>query len=347
MKHDRITLAHGNGGEVSHRFIQKNFLEVFEKHGVLYPSGDSSSDAVLIHEAVSGLVLSTDSFVIHPLFFPGGDIGSLSVHGTVNDITVRGATPLYLTLGMIIEEGFPFSELNRIVESMALAAKKVGVQMVAGDTKVVEKGSADGLFINTAGVGALKENAPSGLDHVIPGDQVLVSGSVGDHGMALYALREGMEFQSSLKSDSAWIGDLVEIALEEGENEDGSSDVRIMRDPTRGGLATTLNEFSRGRSWGLQVQEEMIPVKDSVRGMCELLGFDPLHVANEGKVVLIATKQSAQRILERWSRHPSGKDASIIGEVTDRMPGRVILETEIGGERILDMLTGDMLPRIC
>ncbi|MCM2323381.1 MAG: hydrogenase expression/formation protein HypE [Oligoflexia bacterium] len=331
-----ITLAHGNGGKLTHELISSLFLPAFRN-----PALEAGADSALLELPPGRVVFTTDSHVVTPLFFPGGDIGKLAVNGTVNDLAVMGARPLYLSCGFIIEDGFAFSELERVTRSMAEAAREAGVQIVTGDTKVVEKGAVDGLFVNTSGVGVLRSDAPAGVASIRPGDAVILSGTIGDHGMAIYAGREGIELQTSLQSDCAAITPLVELALS------ASAGIRVMRDPTRGGLATTLNEFTSRRPFGIELDERALPVREEVRGVCELLGFDPLFVANEGKLVLIASPDSAEAVVEALRGHALGREAAIIGRVTERAPGRVYLRTLVGGERILDMLTGDMLPRIC
>ncbi len=333
---DHITLAHGNGGLYTHSLVEHLFRAHFQPD----QTGDLADSAVLALEG-GAPVFTTDSHVVQPLFFPGGDMGSLAVNGTVNDLAVCGARPLYLSAAFIIEEGFPGADLERIVVSMARAAREAGVRIVTGDTKVVERGSVDGLFINTAGVGVLRSDAPKGIASLEEGYEVLVTGSLGDHGMALYAVREGMEFETDLQSDCASVASLCDMALSSGAR------IALMRDPTRGGLATTLNEFVRGTPFTLEIREEEIPVKEQVRGLCEILGFDPLHVANEGRAVLLVHPGDAASLVERLRTHPLGRESRSIGRVSKRMPGRVLLKTTVGGERILDMLSGDMLPRIC
>lgn len=333
---ETITIAHGNGGRLTQNLVESLFLPHFDS-----PELNELSDGARIRLEGNHHILTTDSHVVRPLFFPGGDIGSLAVNGTVNDLAVSGARPLYLSAGFIIEEGFPGEDLRRIVASMAAAARQAGVRIVTGDTKVVERGAADGLYINTAGVGELRDDAPAGMGSVEEGYAVLLSGTIGDHGMAIYSIREGMDFKSDLVSDSAAITPLADLALR------ASRRIAVMRDPTRGGLATTLNEFTSGRDFTIEIDEDAIPVRRQVRGLCEILGFDPLHVANEGKLVLLVHPDDAKQVLSAMRTHPLGAEAAIIGRVTKRMAGRVVLKTTIGGERLLDMLTGDMLPRIC
>ncbi|MGK5085300.1 hydrogenase expression/formation protein HypE [Bdellovibrionota bacterium FG-1] len=339
-----VTLAHGNGGKLTHELISKVFLPAFDS-----PELREMADSACLAPfgAQDRLVFTTDSHVVTPLFFPGGDIGKLSVTGTLNDLAVMGARPLYLSVGFIIEEGFPLSELKRVVASMAQAAQEGGVRIVTGDTKVVEKGAADGLFINTSGIGVLLEGSPH-LKTKPPifeeGDAVILSGSLGDHGIAVYSKRKGIDFKTDLQSDCAQVFPLVKAALAV------CPDIRNMRDPTRGGLATTLNEFvvgQVGQPVGLELFEAKIPLKNEVKGACELLGFDPLYLANEGKLVLVVPEAYATRVCDALKEFPIGRETSIVGRITQQTPGKVLLRTQVGGSRILDMLSGEMLPRIC
>ncbi|OFZ53644.1 MAG: hydrogenase expression/formation protein HypE [Bdellovibrionales bacterium RIFOXYC1_FULL_54_43] len=351
QSHKKITLAHGNGGKLSHELITRLFVPAFtESAESLNPPEANPNEASGLQELAdsariippsTNLVFTTDSHVVNPIFFPGGDIGKLAVTGTVNDLAVMGAKPLYLTSGFIVEDGFEMADLARIIDSMAKTARECGVRIVAGDTKVVEKGAADRIFINTSGIGVLLPHAPAGAASIRPGDAVIVTGTLGDHGIAIYAGREGINLKTELKSDCAVVSPLVERAMQT------CSSIRVMRDPTRGGLATTLNEFTHQRNFGIEVFESRLPVREEVRGVCELLGFDPIYVANEGKLVLIVPPSSAEDVLKALKEHPLGYDSAIIGRVTERAPGRVFLRTVVGGERILDMLIGDMLPRIC
>ncbi len=334
---DKILMAHGSGGQLSHDLVERVFLKHFY-NPVLANLDDA---AVLPSMSGSRFALTTDSYVIHPLFFPGGDIGKLAVCGTVNDLAMRGAQPLYLTAGFILEEGLSLADLERIVASMAATASAVGAQIVAGDTKVVERGSADGLFINTAGVGLVPEGVDvSGAD-AQPGDAVIVSGTIGDHGMAVMSQREGLSFSTPLVSDCAPLNGLVAAIL------GASSSVHCLRDPTRGGLATALNELARRSGAGIEIEETRIPVRDPVRGMCELLGLDPLYVANEGKLVAVVAEEDAEKVLAAMHAHEYGSEAVIIGRVTAEHAGRVVLRTTLGARRIVDMLVGEQLPRIC
>ncbi len=287
------------------------------------------------------LAFTTDSFVVKPLFFPGGDIGSLAVHGTVNDLAVGGARPLFLSAAFIIEEGLPIETLRRVVDSLRRAADTAHVPIVTGDTKVVEKGSGDGLFINTSGVGVVPAEVCLGADQARPGDKVLLSGHIGDHGICILAQREGLEFETDIGSDSAPLHDLVARMLET------TTEIRCMRDPTRGGLSSTLNEIAAQSRVGIAVEERSIPVRDQVRGACELLGLDPMYVANEGKLVAIVAAEQADAVLAAMRRDPLGADAQIIGAVTAENPGLVTMRTVLGPARIVDMLAGDQLPRIC
>jgi hydrogenase expression/formation protein HypE len=290
------------------------------------------------------LAFTTDSFVVKPLFFPGGDIGSLAVHGTVNDLAMGGAKPLFLSAAFIIEEGLPMETLKRVVASLHQAAADVGVEVVTGDTKVVEKGSGDELFINTSGIGLVPEGLNLSADRARPGDRLLLSGSIGEHGIAIIAQREGLEFESPVKSDSAPLHGLVAAMLKASSS---CESIRCMRDPTRGGLSSTLNEIAAQSQVGVLLEEQSIPVREEVKGACELLGFDPLYVANEGKLVAIVEAATAERILMAMRDHPLGREAQVIGTVTDGPPGIVSMRMALGTTRIVDMLSGDQLPRIC
>jgi hydrogenase expression/formation protein HypE len=335
MKSERILLAHGSGGKLTHDLIRDLFQRHFSNAYL-----DDLGDAAVLPEQKGRLALTTDSYVIQPIFFPGGDIGKLAVCGTVNDLSMVGARPLYLTAGYILEEGLPFADLERIAASMAETARAADVQIVAGDTKVVDKGSADKVFINTAGVGWISDGVDLSSKRMQAGDAILVSGTMGDHGVAILCQREGLEFSTTLASDCAPLNGLAQVLLDCGG-------VRVMRDPTRGGLATTLVELARGGGLGLEIDEGHIPVKDAVRGACELLGLDPLYVANEGKLVAVVAGADANAILAVMQAHPLGRNARIIGRVTEAHPGRVVLRTALGVARLLEMLTGDQLPRIC
>jgi len=332
---DRILLAHGSGGRLAHELIEKVLLKPLSN-----PLLDRLDDSAVV--PFSGrLAFTTDSYVVNPIFFPGGDIGKLAVCGTVNDLSMMGATPLYLSLAFIIEEGLPLDELERVLVSVQAAAREAQVQIVTGDTKVVNKGSADRLFVNTAGVGVVPEGIDISGSSAKPGDKVILSGTIGDHGIAVLSQREGIGFSTRLESDCAPLNGLVAEMLA------ASKRIHAMRDPTRGGLATTLNEIASQSKVGIRIEEEKVPVREEVRGACEMLGIDPLYVANEGKLVALVHSEDANAILETMRHHRYGKNAAIIGEVRPDHPGRVVMKTTLGASRIVDMLVGDPLPRIC
>ena len=331
-----ILLAHGSGGKLTNDLIRRMFLPQFRnKH--LESLGDG---AVLPSLDGRRLTVSTDSFVINPIFFPGGNIGSLSVHGTINDLAMCGAEPLYLSAGFIIEEGFPLDELWQIVLSMEEAAKGAGVEIVTGDTKVVDKGKCDRIFINTTGIGAAWPDMNVGADRIQSGDHIIVSGDIARHGIAIMSVREGLEFESTIESDSASLNDLVNTMRNTGN-------IHALRDPTRGGVSSALNELADASGLGFALHEESIPIQEQVRAACEILGLDPLYVANEGKLIAFVSKDDSKRVLKAMREHPLGRDAEIIGEVVDKHPGMVVLKSRIGGTRVVDMLTGEQLPRIC
>jgi len=336
MSEEKILLAHGSGGKLSHDLIKQIFLPQF-----LNPFLEPLDDSARITNQQGWVAFTTDSYVVNPIFFPGGDIGKLAVCGTVNDLSMIGATPAYLSLSLIIEEGFPVEDLKRIISSIHLTAEQAGVSIVTGDTKVVEHGAADQLFINTAGIGWIRPGLSLSGKDAKPGDDILLSGYLGDHEMAVLSQREGFKFQGELNSDCAPLNDMV------GKMLDACSSIRCMRDPTRGGIATTLNEIASTSNVGMMIEEEKIPVRESVKGICELLGLDPLYLANEGKLIAICPSKEAERLLEVMKSHPLGRNAEVIGRVTEENPRRVILHTLIGGHRILDMLTGAQYPRIC
>lgn len=336
MAEEKILLAHGSGGRLSHDLIKEVFLPRF-----LNPFLEPLDDSAKITNRQGSIGFTTDSYVVNPIFFPGGDIGKLAVCGTVNDLSMIGATPSYLSLSLIVEEGFSIELLKQIVSSIQEVAHQVGVNIVTGDTKVVEHGAADQLFINTAGIGWIRPGVNlSGLN-AKPRDKILLSGYLGDHEIAILSQREGFRFQGELRSDCAPLNDLV------GKMLDVCPSIRCMRDPTRGGLATTLNEIATMSNVGMTIEEDKIPVHESVRGICELLGLDPLYLANEGKLIAICPPDEAEQLLEVMKTHPLGKNAETIGRVTEENPKRVILHTLIGGHRILDMLAGGQYPRIC
>ncbi|MDD5766872.1 MAG: hydrogenase expression/formation protein HypE [Candidatus Marinimicrobia bacterium] len=332
----KIVRAHGSGGKLTHELIQSLFVKHFSNRSL-----DELLDSAILKNPGGKIVFTTDSHVVKPLFFPGGDIGKLSVTGTVNDLAVCGATPLYLSCGMIIEEGFEIDRLEKIVISMKNAAESAGVQIVTGDTKVVEHGAADGIFINTSGIGVRNSKVQLSLKSIRIGDAVLVSGWMGDHEAAIIKAREEFNISADIVSDCAPISRLTQKLVNE------IPDLRIMRDPTRGGLATTLNEFVWRQKFGIRIDEKSVPVRESVRGLCEPLGFDPLYLANEGKIVAIVGKESAGKTLSIMRLSPECDSAAIIGEVIDEPKGKVLLRTGIGSNRILDMLTTEQLPRIC
>ncbi len=332
-----VTMAHGSGGTASRDLVRDLFLAHYGT-----PTLADLGDAALLALPGGRLAFTTDSYVISPLFFPGGDIGRLAVCGTVNDLAVAGATPCYLSAGFILEEGLPLEVLDRVAASMGETARAAGVQIVTGDTKVVERGAADGLYINTAGVGTVPDGRLLGPGQLRPGDCLLVSGTIGDHGLAVMLTREGFAFQSDLVSDCAPLHDLVASLLEACPG-----GVRTMRDPTRGGLASLLNEWALAAGVGLEVAQASIPLREDVRAACELLGLDPLHAANEGKVVAAVAPEDAESALAALRAHPLGREAAVIGQVTAEHAGRVVLRTPFGARRLLGMLAGDQLPRIC
>ena len=338
IKNDKVLLGHGSGGKLSHDLISSLFVKYFKNEYL-----DKQTDAAVLELHGAQISFTTDSFVVDPIFFPGGDIGKLAVCGTVNDLAVSGASPLYLSAGFIIEEGFPFQDLEAIVRSMAAEAKKAGVIIVTGDTKVVNRGKCDKIFINTAGIGKIsKQHLKIGDGSLIqPGDKIIINGSVGDHGLADLAARKELNIQSDIRSDCASLNGLIKNIL-------AASDViKFMRDATRGGLATVMAELAEKKQFGITLEESQIPVSPKVRAFCELLGFDPLYVANEGKVVIIIDPVSAGKIISVMKEHEFGKDARIIGEITGSYAGKAFINTGIGGRRILDMLAGEQLPRIC
>ncbi len=337
LKEDKIMLSHGSGGRMMHQLIEELFVKNF-KNSIL----EEQTDAAILQVGSTEIAFTTDSFVIDPLFFPGGNIGKLAVCGTVNDLAVSGAEPLYLSVSFILEEGFPMKELELIVESLAAEAKNAGVQIVTGDTKVVNKGKCDKLFINTAGIGRMKpENRHiARAQNIVPGDLILINGTIGDHGIAVMNARESFQFKASIESDCACLNRLIAEVLEKAS-------VKFMRDPTRGGVATVLNELADKIHFGIEIEESALPVNKGVMAMCEVLGFDPLHVANEGKVILVVGVEEGEMILEILKNNPLGTQSAIIGRVVEDHPGKVVLKNETGGRRIIDSLSGDQLPRIC
>lgn len=335
FKDEKILLAHGSGGKLGHDLVEKGFLPALD-NPLLSKLDDSA-----IFEAEGRLAFTTDSYTVTPIFFPGGDIGKLAICGTVNDLAMSGAVPSYLSLSFIIEEGFPMSDLGKIVNSIKEAAEEARVKVVTGDTKVVNKGNVDKLFINTAGVGVVPHGVNISGSNAKPGDTLILSGPLGHHGIAVMAMREGLKFATQVKSDCAPLNRLVAEMLEV------SSEIHCLRDPTRGGLSTTLNEFAAQSGVGIVIYEDTIPVMDEVRAACEMLGFDPLHVANEGRLVAAVAPDDAEKMLKQMRRNKYGAEAAIIGEVREEHPGKVVMRTSLGASRIVDMLVGELLPRIC
>ncbi|NQT45863.1 MAG: hydrogenase expression/formation protein HypE [Candidatus Omnitrophica bacterium] len=331
---DTITLAHGSGGKLTHDLIEKLFLKELSN-----PTLKELADSGVVNIPKGKIAFSIDSFVVKPLFFPGGDIGKLAICGTVNDLAVVGSTPQHIACAIIAEEGLKMDILRKVTRSIKVAAKAAGVKVITGDMKVVAKGECDGLFVITAGVGVAKNPSRISIDRVKPGDKIILSGTVGDHGIAVLEARERLGFQASVKSDCAPLNGLIDSIITKG--------VKFMRDPTRGGLATTLNEMVKGAGFGIEIDEGKVPVSGSVKAACELLGFDPLYIANEGKIVVVVASKDADRVLKTMRRHRYGKDAAIIGEVVTGHRGKVYSKTSIGGMRMLTMLTGAQLPRIC
>ena len=336
MEYKNVLLAHGGGGKLSHQMIQKIFIPQF-KNDLL----DPLHDGAMFTLGGARCAFSTDSYVINPIFFPGGDIGTLAVNGTVNDLAMCGARPLFLSSAFIIEEGLPMEDLWRVVVSMKQAAEAAGVQLVTGDTKVVDRGKGDKLFINTSGIGIIADGVQINPKQAKPCDKIILSGSIAEHGIAIMSVREGLEFETQIKSDCAPLNGLVETMLTT------SKEIHVLRDPTRGGVASVLNEIAESAQVGISISEEQIPVSEEVRGACEILGFDPLYVANEGKLIAFVSPNAANIILNSMRTHPLGKNAVLIGEVVANHPGTVIMKTRIGGSRVVDMLSGEQLPRIC
>jgi hydrogenase expression/formation protein HypE len=336
FRNGRVDMSHGGGGRAMAQLVDELFLAAFDNEWLR-----QMNDQARFVPPPGRMVIATDSHVVSPLFFPGGDIGCLSVHGTINDVAMAGAKPLYLAASFILEEGFPLADLKRIVDSMAAASREAGVPVVTGDTKVVEKGKGDGVFITTTGVGVVPEGVDVSGDRARPGDAILVSGTMGDHGVAIMSLRENLEFETTIASDTAALHGLVAAMVE------AVPDVRCLRDPTRGGLATTLNELARQSGCGMLIHEARIPVAAQVSAACEFLGLDPLYVANEGKLIAIVPAADADTVLGALRAHPQGRDAALIGRVTRDPDHFVQMRTGLGGRRVVDWLTGDQLPRIC
>jgi hydrogenase expression/formation protein HypE len=335
IREERVTLAHGAGGKATHTLVAGLFVDAFRN-----PTLEALDDGAVLTLAGGRLAFTTDSFVVSPLFFPGGDIGDLAVNGTVNDLAMCGARPLYLSAGFILEEGFPIADLRRIVSSMATAAARAGVEVVTGDTKVVQRGKADGCYVNTAGVGLLERPATLAAGAVRPGDAVIVSGPIGDHGVTIMLARGELDIEADVWSDTAPLHDAVATLLD-------AAPVRMLRDATRGGVATILNELAQDAQLAVVVDEAAVPVRPAVTGACELLGIDPLYVACEGRFVAVVDGACADAAVAALRQHPLGADAAVIGRVKQDPPGLVLLKTSFGGTRIVDMLVGDPLPRIC
>ena len=336
LKHGYIEMTHGSGGRAMAQLIQQMFVTAFDNE-FLRPMNDQAC----FRTANGRMVMSTDSHVVTPLFFPGGDIGCLSVHGTINDIAMAGAQPCYLAASFILEEGFRLADLKRIVDSMARASHTAGVPIVTGDTKVVEKGSGDGVFITTTGLGIVPEGINISGANARPGDKIVVSGTLGDHGIAVMAFRENLSFQTTIESDTAALHELVANMVV------AVPDIHVLRDPTRGGIATALNEIAQQSSVGMMVYEDKLPIRQEVNAACEFLGLDPLYIANEGKLVAICTAEDAEHLLNVMRAHPLGRNAAIIGEVIEDAHCFVQMQTAFGGNRVVDWLSGEQLPRIC
>ena len=332
-----VLLAHGGGGRLTQMLIEQMFWPTFRN-----PALETLHDGAVLEVEGARLAFTTDSFVVSPLFFPGGDIGELAVNGTINDLAMCGARPLYLSLGFILEEGFPMEDLWRVVRSIQQAAQEAGVEVATGDTKVVDRGKGDGVFINTTGLGLIPPGIHVSPQRASPGDVVLISGAIAVHGIAIMSVREGLEFETTLESDTAPLNGLVEALLRAAGPE-----VHVLRDPTRGGLSSALNEIASSAGVGIVLEEASIPLWDEVKGACEILGLDPLYVANEGKCLAIVAAEVAEPALEAMQSHPLGVEAAIIGQVVEEHPGIVILRSRVGGKRVVDMLSGEQLPRIC
>jgi hydrogenase expression/formation protein HypE len=332
-----IVMGHGGGGKLGNELVEHLFLPAFRN-----PALENLGDAAVLELAGGRVAMSTDSFVVQPLFFPGGSIGELAVNGTVNDLAVSGAVPKYLSASFILEEGFPLAQLAAIVQDMAKAAATAGVQIVTGDTKVVERGHGDGCYICTAGVGVLREGIAVGPHRAQPGDAILVSGTIGDHGMAIMSVREGLEFESQIRSDCAALNGLIAEVLDAA-----GGAIHAMRDPTRGGLASTLNEIAQSSGAGMAIDEVRLPVRQEVQSACELLGLDPVYVANEGKVVFFVAPEAAEQVLSILRAHPLGREAARIGQVTAEHKGMLVARTAMGANRVIPTQIGEQLPRIC
>jgi hydrogenase expression/formation protein HypE len=341
FEHKQIVLGHGSGGKLTSELIDKIFLPAFTN-----PTLDKLDDQAVLTINGARLAFTTDSFVVTPIFFPGGDIGRIAVNGTVNDLAMSGARPLYLSAAFILEEGLAVDDLRRVVESMRAAAAEAGVQFVTGDTKVVNRGKGDQIFITTTGIGVIADGLNISADRARPGDKIILSGYIGDHGIAIMSQRENLEFEGAVESDCASLNGLVADMVATPTSGPGDF-LHTLRDPTRGGVATTLNEIAKRANVGMILREQAIPVRETVKGACEVLGLDPLYVANEGKLLAIIAPEMAEQVLQHMRRHKLGQDAAIIGEVVSEHPGMVLMKTEIGGTRVLDVMFGEQLPRIC
>lgn len=335
-RYDQILLGHGSGGALSSDLIHKIFLPGFNN-----PTLNSLEDQATLNIDSARLAFTTDSFVVKPIFFPGGDIGKLAVHGTVNDLAVGGATPLYLSAAFILEEGLALTDLQKIVTSMRLACDEAGVTLVTGDTKVVDRGKGDQIFIATSGIGSIPAGRSLSIKKAKPGDKIIVSGTIGDHGIAIMSVREGIEFETVLESDTASLADLTRVMLAECPS------IRCMRDPSRGGVSSTTNELADASNVGVWLDESLLPIKPEVKAACAMLGLDPLYVANEGKLLVVVPAEDARHLLATMRAHPLGKNAAVIGEVVDDHAGMVVLRSLVGGERVVTMIAGEQLPRIC
>lgn len=331
-----VLLAHGGGGKLTQQMIQKMFLSQFQNSLL-----EQLHDGAVFSINGTRLAFSTDSYVINPIFFPGGDIGELAVNGTVNDVAMCGARPLYLSAAFIIEEGFPMEDLWRVVLSMQEAATRADVMLVTGDTKVVDRGKGDKIFVNTSGVGVIEDGIDIHPKRAAVGDTIILSGHIAVHGMAIMSVREGLEFETQIRSDTAPLNDLVQVMLR------ASKEIHVLRDPTRGGIASALNEIAEKAQVGIMISEEAIPITEDVRGACEILGLDPLYVANEGKLLAFVPEEETESVLAAMKGHPAGRESVVIGRVVANHPGTVIMRSRIGGMRVVDMLSGEQLPRIC
>jgi hydrogenase expression/formation protein HypE len=341
-QYDRVLLGHGSGGSLTAQLIQNIFLPAFDNN-ILAAMEDQATVRLDGSNGAKGqrIAFTTDSFVVRPLFFPGGDIGTLAVHGTINDLAVGGAKPLFLSAAFILEEGLPMEDLKRVVASMRKACDEAGVTLVTGDTKVVDRGKGDQIFITTSGIGVVPEGRNLSIRSARPGDQIIISGTIGDHGITIMSVREGIEFETILESDSASLADLTQTMLE------ACPSIRCMRDPTRGGVSSALNELATASDVGVKLDEAALPFRREVKAACEMLGLDPLYVANEGKLIAVVPPADAERLLATMHGHPLGRNAAVIGEIVDEHSGMVVLKSLVGGERVVTLLAGEQLPRIC